>query len=369
MIGVYAKRLGFLNELNGAAYLAAIVWLTLTGGLMHWLQACAVGLAFGVLYRFVICAYTSRVAPLPGAAVLITGTSTGIGAACAVRFACEGFTVFATVRKAADGERTKASAPAGVRDRIVPVILDVADADSVTAAAATVTAEISARGLALQSVVNNAGCSVNLPLEMSTPAHLDEQFHTNVYGVLAVTNAFLPLLRAARGHTSVPPSVLFVSSAGGKVTFPTGALYTASKHALEAIGEGYRYELAPMGIRSVIIEPGATDTPILSRVAVRSAAAFAQAAEASGVEPDVLTYYRSLTAQTCEAFVNMLFKVPPAFVADTVVEAATHAAPHLRYRATPDAHMIVAGAALFPDVVLDTFNRLRFTLKAAKAVF
>jgi NAD(P)-dependent dehydrogenase (short-subunit alcohol dehydrogenase family) len=344
MVGTYLKRLGFFNELNATAWIAGVAYLIYSGGVLVLLKAFAVALAVALLYRFAVRSGSNRVKPFSNAAILITGTSTGIGATSAVNFATQGFTVFATVRKAADGEKTKAAAPAAVRDRIVPVVLDVNDADSVNAAAKTVGAEIEKRGLALQSVINNAGFTVNGVLEYVTREQMLSQFNTNVFGVLSVTNAFLPLLRAARGRTSAPPSVVFISSVGGKITVPVSGLYTATKHALESLAEAYKIELAPQGISSVLVEPGATESAFTAHLFSSAEASMGDIA----VDADTRAQYRSFT-DGFTAAVEQTFFFPAEYVADTLAEAVTSSEPHVRYRATPDAHVGLALLALLPD--------------------
>jgi len=350
MVPLYLKRLGFFNELNGAAWLAGATWLVYTSGALILLQTFAVALAFGLFYRFVIRHGSHRIKPHANAAVLITGASTGIGAASARYFAARGFTVFATVRKAADGEALKASVPeAPARRNIVPVILDVTSADSITAAVETVAAEASRAGLALQSVINNAAYSQNCILELATDDLVDKQYRTNVNGVINVTNAFLPLLRAARGHTSVDPSVVFVSSVVGKGSMTASGLYTSSKHALESIAEVYNYELAALGINSVIVAPGCTDTPGLPKASSALVSTLADSSRQSHLDNSTAAHYKAVSDNVGRAFSSALL-FPPEFVADTLFEAVTCANPHLRYRATPDAHVALGLFAILPDI-------------------
>ena len=153
--------------------------------------------------------------------VLITGASTGIGRATALRLAGSGWTVLAGVRKAADGEALKADGG----ERIVPIELDVTDAAQIAAAVA----EVDGRGR-LDALVNNAGIGFGGPLELVPIDDLRNQFEVNVLGPVALTQALLPALRRARGR------ILFISSVGGRVAMAFTAPYAASKHAIEAIG-------------------------------------------------------------------------------------------------------------------------------------
>ncbi len=184
----------------------------------------------------------------PGA-VLITGASTGIGAAAALRLDRAGFRVFAGVRKPADGEALRAQASA----RLTPIIIDVTDQASIDAAAAEVTQTIGGTGLA--GLVNNAGISVAGPIELVPVDDLRRQLEVNVIGQVAVTQAFMPLIRAARGR------VVFIGSIGGRMSTPFLGPYSASKFALEAIADAMRVEMRPWRIHVAIVEPGSIKTP------------------------------------------------------------------------------------------------------------
>ena len=182
--------------------------------------------------------------------VLITGASTGIGKACALRLDAHGWTVFAGVRKLEDADALKAEAS----PRLHPVILDVTDTDEIQSARA----EIDSRtGAELAGLVNNAGITVQGPLEYLAPDELRRQLEVNVVGQLAVTQAFMPAIRKGRGR------LVFMSSIAGRTpSLPFVGPYSASKHAIEALAEAFRLELAPWGIAVSSIEPGSIDTPI-----------------------------------------------------------------------------------------------------------
>ena len=172
--------------------------------------------------------------------VLITGASTGIGAACATRFAAGGCRVFAGVRRAGD-------APAGTEE----LILDVTDAGQIAAAAASVDR--------LDGLVDNAGIAVVAPLEHLPLDALRHQLEVNVVGQLAVTQAFLPAIRAAKGR------IVVVGSIAGKSALPFLGAYAMSKHALEGMVDSLRVELAADGIHVAIVEPGTIATPIWTK--------------------------------------------------------------------------------------------------------
>lgn len=177
---------------------------------------------------------------------LITGASSGIGEACALRLARAGWYVYAGVRTGGDGDRLK-QAGAG---RIEPVRIDVTDAASIAAAAEWLGSS------PLHGLVNNAGIALAMPLEFLPLDELRRQLEVNVVGQVAVTQAFLPQLREAKGR------IVFVGSVAGRSALPFLGAYAASKHALEAVADALRIELRPFGIDVSIVEPGTIATPI-----------------------------------------------------------------------------------------------------------
>lgn len=180
-------------------------------------------------------------------AFIVTGASSGIGAATAARLANAGAVVFAGVRNDHDCATVGA-----LNSRIRPLLLDVADAHSIAAAADAV----SQSGLALHGLVNNAGIALAGPLEFLPMERIRHQFDVNVFGAVAMTQAVLPQLRTTKGR------IVFVGSIQGRLTAPFLGPYSASKYALEAITDAFRMELTPFGIGVSIIEPGAVKTPI-----------------------------------------------------------------------------------------------------------
>jgi len=186
-------------------------------------------------------------------AVLITGASSGIGEACAIHLDRLRFKVFAGVRKEADAEalRHKSSG------NLTPIILDVTDENSIAAAVKLIETELGESGL--YGLVNNAGIVVSGPLEFLPIAELRNQFEINVTGQIAVTQAFLPLIRKSSGR------IINIGSVSGLTSSPLIGPYSASKYALEALTDALRMELLPWGIEVVIIEPSAIATPIWNK--------------------------------------------------------------------------------------------------------
>jgi NAD(P)-dependent dehydrogenase (short-subunit alcohol dehydrogenase family) len=193
--------------------------------------------------------------------VLITGSSTGIGRACAVHLASRGWQVWAGIRSAADAASILREAPSCLE----PVTLDVTDAASIAIAAERLRTATGPAGLA--ALVNNAGISVSGPLELIDTAGLRRQFEVNVFGHLAVTRAMLPLLRAhaepARGPH--PARIVMISSIAGRMSQPILGPYCASKFALESLSDSLRMELASQRIGVSIIEPGAVQSEIWNK--------------------------------------------------------------------------------------------------------
>lgn len=200
--------------------------------------------------------------------VVVTGASSGIGAATAARLAAHGFRVFAGVRRAADAERLRAAAP----DAIVPLALDVTDEAEVAAAAAGVAAALDGAGLA--GLVNNAGIALAGPLLHQPVETFRRQVDVNLIGTMRVTQAFLPLLGADRARRGPPGRIVNISSIAGRIGFPFMAGYVASKHALEGLSDSLRRELIPYGIGVVVVEPGSTATPIWDKAEAEDYSAY-----------------------------------------------------------------------------------------------
>jgi len=177
-------------------------------------------------------------------AVLVTGASRGLGRSISMALNARGYRVFAGVRKPTDADSLRNASDG----QISPIILDVTQMESVAAAFQVVSAEIGDTGLA--GLVNNAGVLVFGPVEEVPIRVVEEQFRVNLFGVIGVTQRFLPLLRRARGR------IVNMSSINGLISMPFFGIYSASKFALEAISDALRMELQPWGISVSIVEPG-----------------------------------------------------------------------------------------------------------------
>ncbi|MFN2469781.1 MAG: SDR family oxidoreductase [Gaiellaceae bacterium] len=254
--------------------------------------------------------------------VLVTGASSGIGAACATRLARSGWCVLAGVRNEGD-------APDGTEE----VPLDVTDDDQIGALAGRVER--------LDGLVNNAGIALAAPLEFVPLGELRRQLEVNVVGQVAVTQAVLPALRRAGGR------VVFVGSIAGRSALPFIGPYAASKHALEAIADSLRVELAPWGIHVSIVEPGTILTPIWTRSAARADALMERMGERMGeLYGERIAAFRRIATERGAA------GAPADAVASVVERALTAERPRTRYLVGRDA-WIRAGLERLPDRLRD----------------
>jgi NAD(P)-dependent dehydrogenase (short-subunit alcohol dehydrogenase family) len=248
---------------------------------------------------------------------VITGASTGIGKATALFLDELGFKVFAGVRKDADGEALMQAAS----DRLTPILLDVTDADSIAAAVSTVAQATSGKLFAL---INNAGLSLNGPLELVPIADMKQLLDVNVLGVLATTKAFTPLLREQQGQ------IINISSGHGLLAIPDKSVYAASKFALQAISDSLRLELKPFGVSVSYVVVGKVDTAVLGKIQADRAKMIAAA------DPELANLYSPLL-EFFDNEVKGLPGIPPSEVAKVVAQALTAKRPKPRYLVGPGA--------------------------------
>jgi NAD(P)-dependent dehydrogenase (short-subunit alcohol dehydrogenase family) len=256
---------------------------------------------------------------------LVTGASSGIGRAVAVRLAERGGEVVAGVRRAAD-------APAHARIR--PVALDVTDAAQLAAAANEVGH--------LNGLINNAGVTFAGPVEHLPLDRLREQLEVNVVGLVATTQAFLPAIRAGRGR------VIMIGSTAGRVVTPFLGAYSASKFALEAISDALRQELRPWGVPVVIVDPGSFKSQN------RASTETALQADRASMSKEAERRY----GQALDAFVRFSRKVEagagdPDRVAAVVERALTTSRPRARYLVGADARTVVTLSRFLPAWTMD----------------
>ena len=262
--------------------------------------------------------------------VLVTGASTGIGEATALHLKELGFDAVGAVRKEEDAERLRS---AGLRT----VKLDVADS-------ATIAAARSELGDApLAGLVNNAGIAVAGPLEFLPLDQLRLQLEINLVGQLAVTQAFLPALRAAHGR------IVNVSSIGGRVALPLVGAYNASKFGLEGISDSLRRELRPQGVDVIVIEPGGVRTPIW-----RKGNELADEIQ-EGMPPEAERLYGGMIAALRRETAKIAEKtgIEPREVAETIGKALTAKRPRTRYLVGTDAKIRGPLSKVMPDRLMD----------------
>lgn len=269
-------------------------------------------------------------------AVLITGESRGIGAACAQGLHARGFHIFAGVLTEPEGEQVVAR----LGTRCTPLVFDVTNADQIANAASVVHATVGTAGL--RGLVNCAGMAVGGPMEFLPIDVIRKQLEVNLIGQIAVTQALLPELRAGVGR------IVFISSASGYLAAPFLCPYAMSKFAIEALGDSWRMELKRSGVRVSIVEPGIIKTPIWEASGEMAEALAAQ------MPPEADEYYAGLYDQVRSIVARIPdFAAPPERVAKVVVHAITAKKPRTRYMVGIDAYADKILARWLPDRVRD----------------
>jgi NAD(P)-dependent dehydrogenase (short-subunit alcohol dehydrogenase family) len=273
-------------------------------------------------------------------AVLITGCSSGIGRATAERLASAGWPVYATARRP---ESIADLAERGCRT----LALDVTDEDSMRAAVAAVTEAEGAVGV----LVNNAGYSQSGALETLSMEQLRAQFETNVFGLVRMCQLALGGMRRQRWGR-----IVNVSSMGGRLTFPGGGAYHATKHAVEALSDALRFEVRGFGIDVVVIEPGLIRTRF-----GETAAGSIDAPERPSDDP-YASFNAAVGAATAGIYEGPMARLGggPETVARTIERAISSRRPKTRYKVTPSARLALAQRRLLPDRAWDAMIRSQF---------
>ncbi|XXY20462.1 SDR family oxidoreductase [Sorangium sp. So ce216] len=266
---------------------------------------------------------------------IVTGASTGIGAATARELARRGFHVLAGVRRDRDADAIRGPG-------IEPLILDITNPDHIQALAARVREDPQRR--AVRALVNNAAIGVNAPVEAFAIDAWRRLFEVNLFGHIVVTQTLLPALIRSKGR------VVNISSVGGKLAGATYGPYASTKFALEAVSDSLRREVAPLGVQVVVVEPGAVRTEMPGR-------AIASAKEiASAMTPELSQRYgglvRAVNAQTA-AFTGAGSGLPADAAAKVIVKAVTARKPRARYTVGRDAALLTLLARVLPDRILD----------------
>jgi NADP-dependent 3-hydroxy acid dehydrogenase YdfG len=274
--------------------------------------------------------------------VLISGCSSGIGAATAAALVRTGHTVYATARRVETLADLKAL---GAR----PLTLDVTSNESMTAAVAAVEAEHGHVG----TLVNNAGYGEYGPIEESDLTRVREMFETNVFGLARLTQLVLPAMRRARSGR-----IVNIGSMGGRLTFPVGGFYHATKYAVEAISDALRVEVKPFGIDVILVEPGLIRSNFENRVN--------EGLEAGVARHQTVSAYPELLAgsekSTTGGYANDLVATDPDAVAAVIVKALHSPRPRSRYVVTPAARAMITLRRFGGDRLWDATMRRQFGL-------
>lgn len=276
--------------------------------------------------------------------VVITGVSTGIGHAATKVLIGQGFHVFGSVRKAADGERLKAE----FGEAFTPLIFDVVDEAAVRAGARQVEAALG--GATLAGLVNNAGIAVAGPLLYLPVEEFRHQLEVNLTGVLNATQAFAPLLGAGGERISEPGRIVNISSVGGRNANPFMGPYCTTKFGLEGFSESLRRELLPFGVDVVVVAPGAVATPIWDKAD----------------QVDVTRYANTPYAKALERMRGFMLSLgksglPPERIGETIATALTAPAPKVRYVVSPSP-MQVLMTEILPKRTIDKATGKRLGL-------
>jgi NAD(P)-dependent dehydrogenase (short-subunit alcohol dehydrogenase family) len=276
-------------------------------------------------------------------AVLITGCSSGIGHATADRLAAAGWRVYATARHP---ESIADLAERGCQT----LALDVTDEGSMRDAVGAVEKAEGAVGV----LVNNAGYSQSGAIEAVPMERVREQFETNVFGLLRMCQLALPAMRRQGWGR-----IVNVSSMGGRMTFPGGGAYHATKHAVEALSDAMRYEVRGFGVDVVVIEPGLIKT----RFGETAAGSIGEPGEPGEPGSDPYAPFNAAVGAATEgAYEGPLSRLGggPEKVARAIERAISSRRPRTRYKVTPSAHLILAQRRLLPDRAWDAFMRSQF---------
>lgn len=255
-------------------------------------------------------------------AVAITGASSGIGRACSLFLDRRGFRVFAGVRTSLAAEKLKTEASS----RLVPIILDITDSAQIQQAVQEIKIRLGNSGR-LVGLINNAGIILSGPLEFFPLERLREQLQVNVIGPIAVTQAFLPLIRHGKGR------IINMGSASGLFAPPFLGPYAASKFAMEAWTDALRRELRPEGIPVLLIESGAIETPIWDK-----SQAVADSLESALPDQGKALYANALAAGRKQIDNLRRRAASPLVVAKVVHKALISQNPKTRYLVGMDAY-------------------------------
>lgn len=276
--------------------------------------------------------------------ILITGVSTGIGYAAAQALVERGYRVFGSVRRqeSATAVRTE------LGENFTPLLFDVVDSEAIAAAVALVSREIGDEGLF--ALINNAGIVIPGPLKYTPLDEFRRHFEVNLFGLLDVTQQFLPLLGATEDSPFPPGRIINISSTSGRIAYPFMGAYAASKHALEALSDSMRRELMLYGVNVIVIQPGTTNTPIKHKFANQI-----RKYKVTDYGPLITNFEKQMAAREITG-------MPVEKVVDAIVTAVEKPHPRARYAVPRKWLMSWIIPRLLPDRWLDRYvdSRLGF---------
>jgi NAD(P)-dependent dehydrogenase (short-subunit alcohol dehydrogenase family) len=265
--------------------------------------------------------------------IVVTGASTGIGAATARELAKRGFHVLAGVRRSIDADALRAT-------NLEPIMLDITSEAEIAALVKRIADDPERRPL--RALVNNAGIEVNAPVEVLPLSEWRRMFEVNLFGQVAMTQALLPALIESRG------TVVNISSVGGKVAMAGYGPYASSKFALEAVSDALRREVAPLGVKVIVVEPGAVKSEMSRRVGANAERII------SGMTTEQRGRYAPLMHSMVSQAQSYISKALPAEEAGRVIaDAITSRRPRTRYTVGRDAAIVLRLARWLSDRMLD----------------
>jgi short-subunit dehydrogenase len=265
-------------------------------------------------------------------AIVITGTSSGIGRECALYLDKAGFTVYAGVRKSGDANSLKNEAS----ENLIPIILDVCDVESIHSAHGIIEKET---GGEIFGLINNAGIGCSSILEVTPIADIRKIMEVNVIGLMAVTQAFIPMLRRGKGR------IINIGSASSMIALPGASVYSASKFAVRAITDSLRLELKSFGISVILVAPGAVVSEIWDKGRAYKKKLY------KSVKPETAQLYSKLI-KFGDNLNEKSKKIPTREVAKVMVRALTSTKPKYHYPIGRDAKR-ASRAVKFPKSILD----------------
>ncbi|QCZ93871.1 SDR family oxidoreductase [Salinimonas iocasae] len=278
--------------------------------------------------------------------IIITGASSGLGESISIKFAREGWLVFAGVRNEDDAKSLTEKEP-----KIQPVFLDVSKPEQIKAAVDLVTEKLA--GQTVGGLVNNAGIAKLGPLALQDIDEFIQHFEVNAFGGLRMAQAFLPLLGTDESLNGDPGRIINITSVGGELPSPFLGAYTASKHAMESITDSLRRELMVYGIDSISIGPGSVKTPIWKK-----------AKEANAAEQ----YKDSAWKDSLKTFLDVMIEggedgLETEDIADVVYEAMTADKPKARYAPVPNKLINYTLPTMLPERLVDQIFAKKFDIK------